>query len=160
MELTQTFRILPVHFLSPAIGIGFALAGLQQFRRQAFVLPPIDQAAKLPRGPALFIDPRGLNELLQQPKLIVRVKDREIALQSRQFGMATKHFRPDGMKCAKPGHALHRLADNTPDALPHFSRGLVGEGNGQYFGWPCLRSEEHTSELQSLMRISYAVLCF
>src|SRR3546814_2418085 len=26
-------------------------------------------------------------------------------------------------------------------------------------GWPPLRSEEHTSELQSLMRISYAVFC-
>src|SRR3546814_9367526 len=26
--------------------------------------------------------------------------------------------------------------------------------------WPLLRSEEHTSELQSLMRISYAVFCF
>src|SRR3546814_3173438 len=27
-------------------------------------------------------------------------------------------------------------------------------------GWPeCHRSEEHTSELQSLMRISYAVFC-
>src|SRR3546814_10312625 len=26
-------------------------------------------------------------------------------------------------------------------------------------GSPCLRSEEHTSELQSLMRISYAVFC-
>src|SRR3546814_5897586 len=25
--------------------------------------------------------------------------------------------------------------------------------------WPCRRSEEHTSELQSLMRISYAVSC-
>src|SRR3546814_20796846 len=25
--------------------------------------------------------------------------------------------------------------------------------------WQCLRSEEHTSELQSLMRISYAVFC-
>src|SRR3546814_3885305 len=25
--------------------------------------------------------------------------------------------------------------------------------------WPCNRSEEHTSELQSLMRISYAVFC-
>src|SRR3546814_2320680 len=25
--------------------------------------------------------------------------------------------------------------------------------------WPRLRSEEHTSELQSLMRISYAVFC-
>src|SRR3546814_5815707 len=27
------------------------------------------------------------------------------------------------------------------------------------FGERCLRSEEHTSELQSLMRISYAVFC-
>src|SRR3546814_6968937 len=25
--------------------------------------------------------------------------------------------------------------------------------------WPAIRSEEHTSELQSLMRISYAVCC-
>src|SRR3546814_5721498 len=87
MERPQTILIWPVYFLSPTIGIGFALAGIQQLRRQALVFPPIDQAAKLPRGPALFIDPRALNELLQQPKLIVRVKDREIALQSRQFGM-------------------------------------------------------------------------
>src|SRR3546814_4499231 len=37
-----------------------------------------------------------------------------------------------------------------------------GERNGRYIapaGDAC-RSEEHTSELQSLMRISYAVLCF
>src|SRR3546814_3038625 len=27
------------------------------------------------------------------------------------------------------------------------------------FVWGCVRSEEHTSELQSLMRISYAVFC-
>src|SRR3546814_3703612 len=32
--------------------------------------------------------------------------------------------------------------------------------DGHAFSWPgCLRSEEHTSELQSLMRISYAVFC-
>src|SRR3546814_9352237 len=31
------------------------------------------------------------------------------------------------------------------------------EGEGE--GWPLIRSEEHTSELQSLMRISYAVFC-
>src|SRR3546814_1665450 len=31
---------------------------------------------------------------------------------------------------------------------------------GQAPGWSCrIRSEEHTSELQSLMRISYAVFC-
>src|SRR3546814_6586790 len=32
-------------------------------------------------------------------------------------------------------------------------RGLV------FYGKVCVRSEEHTSELQSLMRISYAVFC-
>src|SRR3546814_9421123 len=31
---------------------------------------------------------------------------------------------------------------------------------GAPWGWLSLRSEEHTSELQSLMRISYAVFCF
>src|SRR3546814_10620132 len=40
---------------------------------------------------------------------------------------------------------------------------LVGAGVAQSFAWarglPAIRSEEHTSELQSLMRISYAVFC-
>src|SRR3546814_10217190 len=36
------------------------------------------------------------------------------------------------------------------------ARQLVRKGLG---GLECLRSEEHTSELQSLMRISYAVFC-
>src|SRR3546814_6399650 len=36
----------------------------------------------------------------------------------------------------------------------------LGEGAGDRFaGKQILRSEEHTSELQSLMRISYAVFC-
>src|SRR3546814_5787011 len=38
------------------------------------------------------------------------------------------------------------------------SRGLaIRDAMG--FAMPCARSEEHTSELQSLMRISYAVFC-
>src|SRR3546814_7913013 len=32
-------------------------------------------------------------------------------------------------------------------------------GNGRHASGPDVRSEEHTSELQSLMRISYAVFC-
>src|SRR3546814_6644209 len=32
-------------------------------------------------------------------------------------------------------------------------------GQGSFYARPALRSEEHTSELQSLMRISYAVFC-
>src|SRR3546814_8529449 len=34
-----------------------------------------------------------------------------------------------------------------------------GRGRGAAEGGQALRSEEHTSELQSLMRISYAVFC-
>src|SRR3546814_8760107 len=36
---------------------------------------------------------------------------------------------------------------------------LVGRGRGRSFRAGGYRSEEHTSELQSLMRISYAVFC-
>src|SRR3546814_445804 len=37
---------------------------------------------------------------------------------------------------------------------------LDGEGLARFLDAPRLRSEEHTSELQSLMRIPYAVFCF
>src|SRR3546814_5839335 len=43
-----------------------------------------------------------------------------------------------------------------PDAVVQIDEAEPGEIAG---GGPDLRSEEHTSELQSLMRISYAVFC-
>src|SRR3546814_2350627 len=51
--------------------------------------------------------------------------------------------------------ALHRLGAGIAEER------LVGEGvRHQPLGQaPAFRSEEHTSELQSLMRISYAVFC-
>src|SRR3546814_3897105 len=65
---------------------------------------------------------------------------------------------------ARP-HALRRPRERQRPALRHRGR------HGQAAGRPCRlgggrrraadpwRSEEHTSELQSLMRISYAVFC-
>src|SRR3546814_5004484 len=54
--------------------------------------------------------------------------------------------------------AIHRL-DN-PDRRIDQVLGEVGLGSAFRFRYPHqLRSEEHTSELQSLMRISYAVFC-
>src|SRR3546814_5778606 len=35
----------------------------------------------------------------------------------------------------------------------------IRQGIKGFSDWPTIRSEEHTSELQSLMRISYAVFC-
>src|SRR3546814_3443152 len=62
--------------------------------------------------------------------------------------------------------ALHRLADVGDGALAEpadeieAQRGREGERDADGVEKPEMRrSEEHTSELQSLMRISYAVFC-
>src|SRR3546814_5008361 len=49
------------------------------------------------------------------------------------------------------GEAVHSLAPDLPAAR---TLGPTGDN-----ATPICRSEEHTSELQSLMRISYAVFC-
>src|SRR3546814_4622256 len=43
--------------------------------------------------------------------------------------------------------------------LPPNKLGLVGDSPSLQYRFTIGRSEEHTSELQSLMRISYAVFC-
>src|SRR3546814_19160003 len=59
----------------------------------------------------------------------------------------------------EPPRARHRAAGSAAD-LPALCRGgsRHGEG-GDVTAAASSRSEEHTSELQSLMRISYAVFC-
>src|SRR3546814_4175573 len=58
---------------------------------------------------------------------------------------------------ASPGLGVHQLhvAHHPAGPLQHV------EGRGEVLARPAaaVRSEEHTSELQSLMRISYAVFC-
>src|SRR3546814_8741661 len=62
---------------------------------------------------------------------------------------------------------LEILSFETQDADPVDARGVLWGGNlamvASLIGTPYMpkirRSEEHTSELQSLMRISYAVFC-
>src|SRR3546814_2266298 len=60
-------------------------------------------------------------------------------------------------RCARPssGASRHLL----PQAGEGLAIGLPRAGEGCSGGSARPRSEEHTSELQSLMRISYAVLC-
>src|SRR3546814_7279193 len=59
----------------------------------------------------------------------------------------------------KEQRSLHAAS---PLTLPASSRRSASSSNGRSsssHGWKPGRSEEHTSELQSLMRISYAVFC-
>src|SRR3546814_8738472 len=52
---------------------------------------------------------------------------------------------------------LHHIRIQLGHALKH--TGQLGEADAAYAVASQSRSEEHTSELQSLMRISYAVVC-
>src|SRR3546814_6500739 len=56
------------------------------------------------------------------------------------------------------GQAANQIAISRGEQVNRFGASLIAIGFGQYFQRQ--RSEEHTSELQSLMRISYAVFCF
>src|SRR3546814_1478227 len=75
---------------------------------------------------------------------------------------------------ARAPYRLYRLAQPDPDRRrqsdlhqlqprsrrpPRARRLVVGGGCARSRNRRCPRSEEHTSELQSLMRISYAVFC-
>src|SRR3546814_3694489 len=59
------------------------------------------------------------------------------------------------------GHDIHFFDRALPDVADDQCRTREGgaEGIAQAKGIDIGRSEEHTSELQSLMRISYAVFC-
>src|SRR3546814_5860705 len=66
-----------------------------------------------------------------------------------------------GRRAVGPGHARPAAADPVAPAAADRARVGLGRGAGQRRddGGAAGRSEEHTSELQSLMRISYAVFC-
>src|SRR3546814_2188901 len=67
---------------------------------------------------------------------------------------AAQAMRGEGKTVAEIREELAQHAARDASILP----ALVGGAAGA-FGAERLRSEEHTSELQSLMRISYAVFC-
>src|SRR3546814_3583136 len=70
------------------------------------------------------------------------------ALVDRAVEIALDGHVPTRFGVAQDGQTLQNLSPRRC-AIPRFCRPCAGN----------LRSEEHTSELQSLMRISYAVFC-
>src|SRR3546814_9977628 len=66
---------------------------------------------------------------------------------SRRHRLRRSHGRAENCNCSGNGNEA-LLAHKSPDSIP---RSRMPNAP--------MRSEEHTSELQSLMRISYAVFC-
>src|SRR3546814_1508157 len=78
---------------------------------------------------------------------------------TRAFRMAWRRFRTGLRRVRHVGGRLQpgvRLSPPPPDPRP---RGAAGRARAAVGGPVVQRSEEHTSELQSLIRISYAVFC-
>src|SRR3546814_10723265 len=81
------------------------------------------------------------------------------------INMSDVHFPPDpALESGTPIIGLESrvfLAGKRPHKRLYFSKGarLAAACRDDHVGASPLRSEEHTSELQSLMRISYAVFC-
>src|SRR3546814_1727080 len=63
-----------------------------------------------------------------------------------------------GLPFSAAAEALPRLPSNLRSPAAAWSKPYARALPGASLYWGC-RSEEHTSELQSLMRISYAVFC-
>src|SRR3546814_5792531 len=87
-----------------------------------------------------------------------------------QERFAPPSHRPAGASKAKLNHCspwwslsfLGRTDTAMDDLLNDFlaeTAEILAEAGGAIVAWEADRSEEHTSELQSLMRISYAVFC-
>src|SRR3546814_9376586 len=67
--------------------------------------------------------------------------------------------RGNGTPWPRGGYRPLQLAPGAPEAHRRLQRSLYERPLAQSAALVATRSEEHTSELQSLMRISYAVFC-
>src|SRR3546814_1769100 len=86
-------------------------------------------------------------ERFEQPRL-------DLALQRRRSFIRARRARERAPHLARIEHGAHGSSRRKPSSSAATSSAWVRNG-----AWPPCRSEEHTSELQSLMRISYAVFC-
>src|SRR3546814_4248108 len=96
-------------------------------------------------------------------RVSLRIEAIAMALEGAGFIDVFRYFLDAGQSAEESFASAQRVFRGVPldggcaftkDAV--YLRGLVGVHT--FFRW-ALRSEEHTSELQSLMRISYAVCC-
>ena len=112
----------------------------------------VDDAGQHPRRPALVVDARGGDQLLEQPCLVVGIQDGEVRLQvdlarravetgigflrDDQLGVPPQKPHADRVERAEPRHALHDVTHHPAQPVAHLPRGLVGEGDGQHLVRP------------------------
>src|SRR3546814_6620131 len=81
---------------------------------------------------------------------------RSVAARDRVLQRVDARLQLDGRRGL---HARRKVRGHPGEELIEGDVGLGREIDVEVFAQALVRSEEHTSELQSLMRISYAVFC-
>ena len=142
----QALLVFGIELAAQAIGERIGFAGRNPVWRQATIFPAVDQIGQLAGGPALLVDVVGGKQLLHQANLVVGIENGKARTQSRQFGVVPQDFYPDGMEGAEPGQALDHAADQRADAVFHFARRLVGEGDGEKLAGPGLARGQNMGE--------------
>ena len=152
----QVAEIGGVHGLQAVLVVAIqgqhpATAGVRAFRvrdpvrRQAAVLPALDDAEHGAGRQALLVDAVGLDELLDQPELVVLVEDGEIGRQPDGLGVGAQDARPQGMEGAHPP-ALHRPRQEDGDPVPHLARRPVGKRHRQHLAGPGQAADQDVGE--------------
>ena len=136
VQRLEAILVEPVELLAASVGVAFVLQRIEIAGIEPAVLPAVDQPGELARRPALFVEPFGLDELLQEPELVVGVDDRVVGLQTHELGVAAEHLGGDRVEGAEPGHTFHRRADHVAHTLAHLARRLVGEGDAEDLARP------------------------
>ncbi len=130
----------------PAVGEHRGLAGRYLLRRQAAILPAVDQHRQHARRPALLVDVLGFQNLLQETDLVVDVQNGEIGFQPDHLGVPAQNLHADRVEGAEPRHAFDHAADDLADAVFHLARRLVGEGDGQNLAGPGVAGGEDVGD--------------
>src|SRR3546814_1677669 len=137
---TRTYTLFPYTTLFRS-QVATSLAAREQARvALAANFPEIPLPAEPPETAVPALPPQGLaamRDLVIERSHEIRAADRE----AQRLAVVARRIRAD------------RIAD------PSFGVRLFSARSGMEQGAGIVRSEEHTSELQSLMRISYAVFC-
>src|SRR3546814_10194284 len=110
-----------------------------------------------------------INKVSESATIQMAKKARELAAEGHKvislslgepdFGTA-QHIKEAAGKAMEDGFTFYTPVPGYADLRQAIVSKLSSDNGLNYSADQIVRSEEHTSELQSLMRISYAVFCF
>src|SRR3546814_3542003 len=123
------------------------------------------QVGAIERGGKRHVEPRGIAPGDAHPAagriepLRVEAGERRILVPHRGGIQKGKGLDREAVAIGGDQRAIARLQRHRDAAVADHRAGVIAAPDGEVAAGKLFRSEEHTSELQSLMRLSYAVFC-